>query len=56
MGSGAEPAWAVRPLPSQDLRALCSSDKNCSSGIFHLSMKGNEISLEYELQRNGIQL
>lgn len=55
-GSRAEPAWAMQPLPSRDPRALLSSNKNLSSGVFHLSVKGNEISLESEMQRNGIQL
>lgn len=54
--SRAEPAWAVRQLPSQDPGALLSSNKNFSSGVFHFSMKSNEISLESEMQRNGIQL
>lgn len=35
---------------------VLSSNKNFSSGIFHLSMKGNEISLESEMQRNSVQL
>lgn len=35
---------------------LCSPLPKTIPGVFHLSMKGNERSLESEMQRNGIQL